>query len=556
MTTPQPENSGRLNANLVDIDGRRIHAAEIVWDAGVLTAITDLGDAREDWPYLTPGFVDAHIHLESSLLPPAEFARLAVRHGTVATVSDPHEIANVLGIEGVRWMIDNVNQTPFHVLLGAPSCVPATPFETAGAVIEAHEVEELLDTPGVGYLSEVMNFPGVLAREPHLMAKLAAAASRHVPVDGHAPGLEGQMAADYAAAGIHTDHECATLAEAEHKLAQGMRILIREGSAARNFEALHPLISRYPGQVMFCSDDRHPDDLSQGHINQLARRAVAHGHDVFDVLAAACLTPRRHYPLAIGELRIGDAMNAALLTDLRDFRVQATWLNGVLSAEDGETRLSRYPCRPVNRFNAARVNADMLSIPADSGLASARCRIIAAEDGQLLTRTEISELPVKDGSVLPSVREDALLLAVVNRYQPALPAVALIRGFRLQSGALASSVAHDSHNIVAVGCDADSLARAINMVIDAKGGLALVHADHADILPLPLAGLMSDAEGDAVAAHYSALTHQARIRLGCPLRAPFMTLSFMALLVIPELKLSDRGLFDGKRFSLTGVVVA
>ncbi|RZU45113.1 adenine deaminase [Fluviicoccus keumensis] len=548
------DNSGSLTVNVVDIDRRSIGVAEVCWENGVITAIRSLGPEDRERPYLIPGFIDAHIHLESSLLPPAEFARLAVRHGTVATVSDPHEIANILGNDGVLWMLENVRQTPFHVLLGAPSCVPATPFETAGAVLEAHEVEALLDTPGVGYLSEVMNFPGVLAREPHLMAKITAAALRHKPVDGHAPGLLGAEAAAYAAAGIHTDHECATLAEAEEKLANGMAILIREGSAARNFEALHPLIGRYPGKIMFCSDDRHPDDLSQGHINKLAMRAVRHGHDVFSVLEAACLTPRRFYPLDLGEMRVGDAMNAALLENVRDFNVLSTWLNGVIAAENGECCLQRYPCRPVNRFAAQRVESEQLRIAAGTGSGQVSCRVIGAEDGQLLTRSLQITMNTVDRYVAPSVTEDVLLLAVINRYHPAPPALALIRGFGLKCGALASSVAHDSHNIVAVGCDAESLALAINTVIDARGGLVLANAGRTDLLPLPLAGLMSDGEGNAVAAHYSSLTHQARTQLGCSLRAPFMTLSFMALLVIPELKLSDRGLFDGGKFAFSDVV--
>jgi adenine deaminase len=548
------DNNGNLTANVVDIDRREIGVAEVCWQNGVITAIRPLGPEDPVRPYLIPGFVDAHIHLESSLLPPAEFARLAVRHGTVATVSDPHEIANILGNEGVLWMLENVRQTPFHVLLGAPSCVPATPFETAGAVLEAHEVETLLDTPGVGYLSEVMNFPGVLGAEPHLMAKIAAARSRHRPVDGHAPGLTGADAARYAAAGIGTDHECASLAEAEEKLANGMAILIREGSAARNFEALHPLISRYPGRIMLCSDDRHPDDLSQGHINALARRAVAHGHDVFDVLLAACLVPRRFYPLNIGEMRVGDAMNAALVEDLQGFNVISTWLDGVLAAENRETRLQPYPCRPVNRFAAQPVTPPQLRILAGQDAGTVTCRVIGAEDGQLVTKSLQLPLSVVDGVVMPDVENDVLLLAVVNRYHPAPPALALIRGFGLKSGALASSVAHDSHNIVAVGCDADSLSQAINTVIQAGGGLTLTDGGSTDLLSLPLAGLMSDGDGDAVAAHYSALTHKARTRLGCGLRAPFMTLSFMALLVIPELKLSDKGLFDGRNFDFTDVV--
>lgn len=541
MTTP----SGSIRANLVDIAARRVFAAEIGWSAGVIGRIDELGAANPAWPCLIPGFIDAHVHIESSLLPPAEFARLAVRHGTVASVSDPHEIANVQGLDGVRWMLANAAQTPFHVLFGAPSCVPATAFETAGARLGVADVETLLATPGIGYLSEVMNFPGVLAGDPGLLAMIAAARRRGLPVDGHAPGLSGEAAAAYAAAGIGTDHECATLAEAEDKLRAGMAILIREGSAARNFETLHPLISRYPGRIMLCTDDCHPDDLARGHIDRLVARAIAHGHDLFAVLEAACLTPQRHYGLALGQLRVGDPFNAALVDNLRDFTVRATWLAGELAAENGQSCLPPVPCQPINRFAARAVRPEELCVaPSDADFS----RVIAAEDGQLLTRE--LRLPLHG----PSVADDVLLIAVVNRYTPTAPAVALVRGFGLQAGALASSVAHDSHNVIGVGCDAASLATALNAVIAVQGGLALVDGDgQVDCLPLPIAGLMSDLAGDTVASRYAALSDGVRHRLGSPLRAPYMTLSFMALLVIPELKLSDRGLFDGRAFTLTEV---
>lgn len=541
MTTP----SGSIRANLVDIAARRVFAAEIGWSAGVIGRIDELGAANPAWPCLIPGFIDAHVHIESSLLPPAEFARLAVRHGTVASVSDPHEIANVQGLDGVRWMLANAAQTPFHVLFGAPSCVPATAFETAGARLGVADVETLLATPGIGYLSEVMNFPGVLAGDPGLLAMIAAARRRGLPVDGHAPGLSGEAAAAYAAAGIGTDHECATLAEAEDKLRAGMAILIREGSAARNFETLHPLISRYPGRIMLCTDDCHPDDLARGHIDRLVARAIAHGHDLFAVLEAACLTPQRHYGLALGQLRVGDPFNAALVDNLRDFTVRATWLAGELAAENGQSCLPPVPCQPINRFAARAVRPEELCVaPSDADFS----RVIAAEDGQLLTRE--LRLPLQG----PSIADDVLLIAVVNRYTPTAPAVALVRGFGLQAGALASSVAHDSHNVIGVGCDAASLATALNAVIAVQGGLALVDGDgQVDCLPLPIAGLMSDLAGDTVASRYAALSDGVRHRLGSPLRAPYMTLSFMALLVIPELKLSDRGLFDGRAFALTEV---
>lgn len=544
---------GSLHINRVDLLRREIRMGTLSWADGRIVDWLAQGPADPALPYLLPGFVDAHVHIESSLLPPSEFARLAVCHGTVATVSDPHEIANVLGIQGVRWMIDNLAGQPFHVLFGAPSCVPATAFETAGARLDEHDVEQLLSTPGIGFLSEVMNVPGVLGGDPTLLRMLAAARRLGLPVDGHAPGLRGEPAATYAAAGIGTDHECTDLAEAHDKLAAGMCILIREGSAARNFAALHPLISSHPGRVMLCTDDCHPDDLARGHIDRLVARAVALGHALFDVLDAACLTPQRHYHLPLGTLQPGEPMNAVQVADLRDFVVQSTWVGGRRVAADGRCWLPQRPVVPVNRFAARPVAADELRIPADGSVA--RCRIIEAQDGQLLTTASERMLPVRDGAVDLSDAPELQLLGVLNRYQPAPPALALVRGFGLRCGALASSVAHDSHNVVAVGRDPASLAAAINAVVEARGGLALANGAGCELLPLPIAGLMSDAPGQTVAARYAELNRLAGEALGCPLRAPFMTLSFMALLVIPALKLSDRGLFDGQRFVFTETVI-
>ncbi len=536
--------SGRIEANLVDIDARSVGRASVAWRDGLIVAIEGHGEADPALPCLLPGFVDAHVHIESSMLVPSEFARLAVRHGTVAAVSDPHEIANVLGEAGVRFMLDNAAHTPFHILFGAPACVPATPFETAGAALDAAAVARLLDDPRIGYLSEMMNFPGVLAGDPEVMAKLAAAQARGLPVDGHAPGLRGADARRYAAAGIQTDHECRTLAEAADKLAAGMHILIREGSAARDFDALHPLIGRHAGRLMFCSDDKHPDDLAAGHIDRLVARAVAAGHDLFDVLRIACLNPLEHYRLPLGRLRVGDPFDAALVADLVDFRPRATWLSGVLAAQDGCSLLPSVPVAAANRWQARRITADDLRMQVESEV----LRVLLATDGELVTR-EIHASPRRaDGRWLPDPAQDLLLLLVMNRYRPAAPALAFVRGFGLARGALASSVAHDSHNLVAVGADLDDLLLAVNGLVAAGGGIAVADAGRVEQLPLPVAGLMSDADGDSVAARYAELNAMAR-GLGGPLRAPFMTLSFMALLVIPELKLSDMGLFDGRSFA-------
>lgn len=542
--------SGSITANIADLAARCFFSGEIQWQHGIITAIDRRSDADPALPYLLPGFIDAHVHIESSMLTPCEFARIAARHGTVAAVSDPHEIANVLGVDGVQFMLDNAKQTPFRFCFGAPSCVPATPFETAGAELGLAELEPLLQNPEIGFLAEMMNFPGVLAGDAATLAKLALAQRCHRPIDGHAPGLSGKDAQRYAAAGISTDHECSSLAEAENKIAAGMHILIREGSAARNFDALHPLISRYPDKVMLCSDDKHPDDLLAGHINVLVQRAVALGHDIFDVLQCACVNPARHYGLAPATLRVGERMDALLLNDLHDFAVFNTWIGGCLAATQGHSLLPRIKPRLLNRFNARAIRPDDLEIDYHGG----DIRVILALDGELLTREAIMPPLIVQGHIMPDTARDVLLLTVVNRYRPEKPAIAFIQGFGLQCGALASSVAHDSHNIIAVGTDAESVCRAVNAVIGVQGGIAAVDHERTELLPLPIAGLMSDVDGDNVGEYYAQLDAFAK-RLGSPLRAPFMTLSFMALLVIPELKLSDRGLFDGCRFQFTELTV-
>jgi adenine deaminase len=394
----------------------------------------------------------------------------------------------------------------------------------------------------------MMNFPAVLSGDPAVLAKITLARDLGLPVDGHAPGLAGERARRYAEAGISTDHECTSLAEARDKIAAGMSILIREGSAARDFDTLHPLLSSHPDRVMFCSDDKHPDDLARGHIDRMAARAVAAGHDPFDVLRCACVNPVLHYHLPVGLLRPGDPMDAALVSDLRDFRPLRAWVDGRLVAEDGRSRIERVGVEPVNRFRAGRLEPERLRVPAGPGL----LRVIDALDGELLTREALLPPRIEQGSVVPDPARDILFLVVLNRYREAPPAVAFVRGFGLRRGALASSVAHDSHNLVAVGTDADSLCRAVNALVERGGGIALAEGG-VDCLPLPVAGLMSTEDGDQVAARYADLTRRARA-LGSPLRSPFMTLSFMALLVIPELKLSDRGLFDGRGFRFTEVM--
>ncbi|MBN8682457.1 MAG: adenine deaminase [Chitinophagales bacterium] len=535
-------------SHIIDLHARRIFPGEIIVREGRIEAIREVATVPPDSGYILPGFTDAHVHVESSMMPPTEFARLAVVHGTIATVSDPHEIANVLGAAGVQFMLDDAARSPFKFCFGAPSCVPATRFETAGAALDAPAVAQLLADPRIGYLSEMMNFPGVLFEDAEVMDKIAAAKAIGKPIDGHAPGLRGDEARRYFAAGISTDHECFTLEEATEKAALGVHILLREGSAARNFEALWPLLHTHPAQVMFCSDDKHPDDLILGHINQLVARALSKGCELFDVLRAACLHPVAHYQLPVGQLRPGDPADFIRVADLKDFKVLETWINGVCVARKGESLLPHLPVETPNQFLAEPITAADLALPAPAGT-HARVRVIEAYDGQIVTGSTEADLPVADGLCLPDTAQDVLKIVVLNRYTAkAKPAIGFVKGLGLEQGALASSVAHDSHNIVAVGTDDAALAAVINAIIAAKGGVGAYAGGESRVLPLPIAGLMSDLDGYALAHRYADLDAWAKTAIGCKVRAPFMLLSFLALPVIPALKMTDLGVFDVQRF--------
>lgn len=538
-----------VTGNLVDVWKKSIYPAEIRVEYGIIQSIRPL-DVSPFTHYILPGFIDSHVHVESSMLVPSEFARLAVVHGTVGTISDPHEIANVCGMEGVEFMIRNGKQVPFKFNFGAPSCVPATVFETAGASLNSGEVQRLLEKDEIRYLSEMMNFPGVLSKDPEVMKKIAAAHALGKPVDGHAPGLRGEKAREYIEAGISTDHECFTKEEALDKLSYGMHILIREGSAAKNFEALIDLLHDHPRMIMFCSDDKHPDSLMEGHINQLCARAVAKGIDIFSVLRAACVNPVLHYHLDIGLLREGDPADFIIAEDLINFRVKQTYIDGQLVADNGKTMIGSVHITPINQFHCEEVTAADLAIrvqeyPSQDGLIP----VIEALDGQLITNKLMLRGREKSGCWVSDTDNDVLKMVVVNRYKPSPVAKCFIRNFGFRSGAIASSVAHDSHNIVAVGADDESLAKAINLVIREKGGVSCCTEDASSVLSLPVAGLMSARNGYDVAKEYTAIDAMAK-SLGSSLAAPFMTLSFMALLVIPHLKLSDMGLFNGDDFSL------
>jgi adenine deaminase len=540
-----------LKGNLVNVHTQTIAPAEIIVANGIIQSIQPISEAEMTTAgFIMPGFIDSHVHIESSMLIPSEFARIAVLHGTVSTVSDPHEIANVCGMEGVEFMIENGKKVPFKFNFGAPSCVPATIFETAGAAINSDDVTKLLQLKEIKYLSEMMNFPGVLHKDPEVMKKIAAAHQAGKPVDGHAPGLRGDMAKEYIEAGISTDHECFTMEEALDKLTHGMNIIIREGSAAKNFEALIDLVEDHPNRMLFCSDDKHPDSLVDGHINQLCARAIAKGIPLFNVLKAACVNPVKHYKLEVGLLRVGDPADFIVVDDLTQFNVQQTYIDGQALLKNGQSTIQSVACTPINRFNCENITEAMLSIPETSYPAVAGAiPVMEALDGQLITNKLFVQGKKEADCWVSDLQNDVLKMVVVNRYTAAPIAKCFIKNFGLKQGAIASTVAHDSHNIVAVGATDEALARAINMVIDATGGVSCTDGDlQSLLLPLPIAGLMSANDGFEVAEQYTAIDAMAK-SLGSTLSAPFMTLSFMALLVIPHLKLSDKGLFDGDSFS-------
>lgn len=531
----------KILGQYVSIEERTIYSAEVTVANGKISSIQKKEHDHKN--FIMPGFIDAHIHIESSMLVPSEFARLAVLHGTVATVSDPHEIANVLGAEGVHFMIDNGKKSPLKFHFGAPSCVPATSFETAGAIIDSEGVKELLASPDIYYLAEMMNYPGVLYNDPEVLKKIAWAKHYNKPVDGHAPGLRGVDAKTYCGAGITTDHECFTLEEAKEKLELGMKVIIREGSAAKNFEALIPLLPEHYEQMMFCSDDKHPDDLILGHINNLCARAVRKGIDIFKVLQAACINPAKHYNMNVGLLKEGDAADFIIVEDLKDFNVVQTYINGELVAENGRSKIAAIPFETPNNFKVEPKTTEDFFLQASGG----HIRVIEALDGELITKEIKAESLIQNGNLVSNTAIDILKIAVVNRYSNQPPALGFIKNFGLKKGAIASSVAHDSHNIIVVGTTDEEICRAVNLIIENRGGICAIGPNDQKSLALPVAGIMSDLDGWETGRLYQEIDGMAK-SLGSTLKAPFMTLSFMALLVIPDLKLSDKGLFSGSKF--------
>ncbi|HQH18577.1 MAG TPA: adenine deaminase [Bacteroidales bacterium] len=536
-----------VSGNIVDVVSQRIYSGTIEIKNGKIHSI--LEKKVNETHYIIPGFIDAHIHIESSMLIPSEFARIAVTHGTVATVSDPHEIANVLGIEGVKFMIQNGEKVPFKFYFGAPSCVPATSFESTGASLGIKEIDELLSSNKIYYLAEMMNFPGVLANNEEIFKKIALAKKYGKPTDGHAPGVAGDDAIKYISAGISTDHECFSLTEAIHKIKNGMKILIREGSAAKNFEELIPLMDNYADDIMFCSDDKHPDELAQNHMNTIASRAVKKGYNPLKVLRTMSYNPVNHYKLNVGLLQPNDDADFLITDSLEDFHISATYIKGEKVAENGKTFIKSIAEETINVFNCKPISIKDLEIEATGNFLN----VIEAINGQLITKRIMTPARIENGKVISDPENDILKIVVLNRYTPSKPSIGFIKNFGLKKGAIASTVAHDSHNIIAVGTNDYSILKAMQLLIEKKGGICVIEEknegehNNSFFLPLQVGGIMSNENGYLVAEKYIHIDKKVK-ELGCKLTSPFMTLSFMALLVIPEIKISDKGLFDVKLF--------
>ena len=538
----------KVQGNIVDIQNRRVYKGEVVVENDKIIKIRETNHTNKN--FILPGFIDAHIHIESSMLVPSEFAKIAVIHGTVATVSDPHEIANVLGVKGVNFMIENGKKVPLKFNFGAPSCVPATSFESAGAIINANDIKLMMENPDIKYLAEMMNYPGVLFDDDEVLAKINHAKNNNKPIDGHAPGLRGDDTTKYIAAGISTDHECFSFDEAKDKLEKGMKVIIREGSAAKNFEALIDLLADNYENMMFCSDDKHPDDLLLGHINQLCERAVAKGIDVFKVLQAACINPVKHYNLDVGMLQKDDFADFIVVDNLTNFNVLETYINGELVAKNGASFVKNVNFEILNNFNTDKKKVEDFRFVSSSE----KIRVIEALDGELVTnQLEIASL-IEDGNLVSNTKTDVLKMTVVNRYKNAEPSIAFIKNFGLKEGAIASSVGHDSHNIIAIGVSDEMICKAVNLIIENRGGICAVTSSKEKIVSLPVAGIMSDKPANEIGKSYAELDKMAK-EMGSQLRAPYMSLSFMALLVIPSLKLSDKGLFNGNSFQFTSLEI-
>ncbi|KYK32255.1 MAG: adenosine deaminase [Thermoplasmatales archaeon SG8-52-3] len=530
-----------VKGNIVDVQNQNINSGIIKIEKGKIIDINIVENEFEN--YIIPGFIDAHVHIESSMLTPSEFARVASIHGTVAVVTDPHEIANVLGIKGVYYMLNNASKVPFKFYFGAPSCVPASPFETSGAAINFKDIDLLLKNENIKFLAEMMNYPGVVNNDKEVIAKINLAKKYSKPIDGHAPGLSGKTLDKYIKCGISTDHECFSIEEAREKIKFGMKILIREGTGARNFDELQPLIEENIDSCMLCSDDKHPNDLIKGHINLIVKKAIKNGIDPIKVLRAASLNPIVHYNLDVGLLRIDDPADFIVVDDLKKLNILKTYINGIQVSRNNTSLISSFKPEIKNNFNIVlKKKSDFIVKSIDK-----KINVIVAIDGQLITEKVIEKPLISNEKIISDTDGDILKISVINRYENTKPSIGFIKNFGLKKGAIASSVAHDSHNIIVLGVSDENICKAVNLLIENKGGLCAVGNGRKIILPLPIAGIISDKKFDWVAKKYEEIDEAAK-QLGSNLQAPFMTLSFMALPVIPKLKITDKGLFDSENF--------
>jgi adenine deaminase len=537
----------KIAGNLVDIHARNIYPAEITFSGGLIEHIVRLDSAPEI--FILPGLIDAHIHIESSMVTPGAFAMAAVKHGTTGVVSDPHEIANVLGVKGVEFMIQDAEKVPLNFFFGAPSCVPATAFETSGSTLNPSDVNVLLKKSEIKYLSEMMNFPGVIYGDREVIEKIRFAQAEGKPVDGHAPGLSGEDLKKYVSAGISTDHECSTIEEALEKVSLGMKILIREGSAAKNLNALKELFKICPDMIMLCSDDLHPEMLRERHISRLIGELIREGYNVFDVIRSATINPSIHYGLDAGLLRDGENADFILVDSLHNMNVKETWIKGQKVFSEGRALFNYKGAEAINNFNCEPVNRDSIKVKNAGGT----IRVMDAVEGELLTGE--FHIPAGNSEFLEAdITRDILKIVVKDRYKNSAPAVGFIRGFGLTSGAFASSIAHDSHNIIAIGTNDNDIIDCINEIVRLKGGLAISHNSSISSLELNIGGIMTTRPVEEIAEAYDKL-NKLTASLGCRMMAPFMTLSFMALLVIPDLKIGDKGLFDVKKFEKVSLFV-
>lgn len=538
---------GIIEGNVVDVVSGRVFPGRIVHEEGVIVSVDR--SAGEFPGYLVPGFLDAHIHIDSSLLCPSRFAEAVVPRGTTAVVTDPHEIGNVLGLPGIDWMREDAATVPLRVRFTAPSCVPATPFETSGAAIGPAEVARLLAQEDVVALGEVMNFPGAVAGDPDVLAKIAAAKRAGKPVDGHCPLLAGRRLAAYAALGITTDHECTSAAEALEKHALGMRIMVREGSAARNLTDLAPFARDH--EFFLVSDDRIAPDLLRGHVDRLLARSVALGIDPIHALRAVTIRPASHYRLPLGILAPGRMADVVRVRDLSRFEPMEVFVGGERAATGGEPEFRASPRLPPGRIAISPRRAEEFALPAAAP--RARVRVIRLVPDEILTEAGVETMQASGGRIVPDVARDLLPISLVNRYRDAPVATAVVSGFGLREGAIASSIAHDSHNLLVVGTSPEEMARAVNLLLGSSGGLAAVGGGETTLLPLPAGGLMSvDPPGQVALRHGALVRHAAA--MGCPLSRPFLALSFLSLLVVPRLKLGERGLFDADRSRFVSVL--